>query len=106
VVRELLVKAFGSGLITTEPLKMGSGLMSEILLKLYAYRPSNILGTWDDGGTVLSFLATSKGSSTTARFTGFESNITHSWMEWPTRGVLENFLFDRIANDLGAPSAS
>jgi hypothetical protein len=55
-------------------------------------------------------LATSKGSSTTvritARFTGFESNVTHSWMEWPTRGVLENFLLDRIANDLGAPSAS
>jgi hypothetical protein len=99
-----------NGLITTEPLKMGSGLMSEILLKLYAHRPSNILGTWDDGRTVLSFLATSKGSSTTvhitARFTGFESNVTHSWMEWPTRGVLENFLLDRIANDLGAPSAS
>ena len=38
-----------NGLITTEPLKMGSGLMSEVLLKLYAHRPSNILGTWDDG---------------------------------------------------------
>ena len=32
--------------------------------------------------------------------------ITHSWMEWPTKGVLESFLLDRIANDLGAPSAS
>jgi hypothetical protein len=99
-----------NGLITTEPLKMGSGLMSEILLKLYAHRPSKFLGTWDDGRTVLSFLATSKGSSTTvritARFTGFESNVTHSWMEWPTRGVLENFLLDHIANDLGAPSVS
>ena len=49
-----------NGLITTEPLKMGSGLMSEILLKLYAHRPSKFLGTWDDGRTVLSFLATSK----------------------------------------------
>ena len=99
-----------NGLITTEPLKMSSGLMSETLLKLYARRPSNILGTWDDARTVLSFLATSKGSSTTvritARFTGFESSVTHSWMEWPTKGVLENFLLDRIANDLGAPSAS
>ena len=98
-----------NGLITTEPLKMGSGLMSEILLKLYAHRPSKFLGTWDDGRTVLSFLATSKGAWTTvritARFTGFENNLTHSWMEWPTRGVLENFLLDRIANDLGAPSA-
>ncbi len=99
-----------NGLITTEPLKMGSGLMSEILLKLYAQRPSNFLGTWDDGRIVLSFLATSKGSWTTvvitARFTGFENNIRHSWMEWPTKGVLENFLLDQMANDLGAPSAS
>src|SRR5215469_4152109 len=97
-----------NGLITTEPLKMSSGLMSETLLKLYARRPSNILGTWDDARTVLSFLATSKGSSTTvritARFTGFESSVTHSWMEWPTKGVLESFLLDRIANDLAAPS--
>jgi hypothetical protein len=63
-----------------------------------------------NGRIVLSFLATSKGSWTTvritARFTGFENNITHSWMEWPTKGVLENFLLDRIANDLGAPSAN
>jgi hypothetical protein len=99
-----------NGLITTEPVKMGSGLMSEILLKLYAHRPSKFLGTWDDGRTALSFLATSKGSWTTvritARFTGFEGNITHSWIEWPTKGVLENFLLDQIANDLGAPSAS
>ena len=99
-----------NGLITTEPLKLGSGLMSEILLKLYAHRPSNVVGTWDDARAVLSFSATSKGSSTTvritARFTGFESNVTHSWIEWPTKGVLENFLLDRIANDLEAPSAS
>jgi hypothetical protein len=99
-----------NGLITTGPLKMSSGLMSEILLKLYAHRPSNFLGTWDDGRAVLSFLVTAKRSSTTvritARFTGFESSVTHSWMEWPTRGVLENFLLDQIANDLGAPSTS
>ena len=99
-----------NGLITTGPLKLSSGLMSETLLKLYAHRPSNIVGRWDDGRTILSFLATSKGSSTTvritARFTGFENNVTHSWMEWPTRGVLENFLLDQIANDLGAPSTS
>jgi hypothetical protein len=99
-----------NGLITTGPLKMSSGLMSEILLKLYAHRPSNILGTWDDGRAVLSFLVTAKRSSTTvritARFTGFENSVTRSWMEWPTRGVLENFLLDQIANDLGAPSTS
>src|SRR6516162_8303086 len=96
-----------NGLITTGPLKMSSGLMSEILLKLYARRPSNILGTWDDARAVLSFLVTAKGSSTTvritARFTGFENNVTHSWMEWPTKGVLENVLLDRIAKDIGVP---
>ena len=96
-----------NGLITTGPLKLSSGLMSEILLKLYAHRPSNILGTWDEGRAVLSFLATAKGSSTTvritARFTGFENNVTHSWIEWSSKGVLENFLLDRIAKDIGIP---
>jgi hypothetical protein len=93
-----------NGLITTEPLKVGAGLMSEIVLKEYAHRPSNILGTWDAGRAVLSFFANSQGSSTTVRitahFTGFENNVTHSWMEWPTKGVLENVLLDRIAKDL------
>jgi hypothetical protein len=98
-----------NGLITTEPLKMGAGLMSEMVLKEYAHRPPNILGTWDAGRAVLSFFASSKGASTTVRitayFTGFENNVTHSWMEWPTKGVLENFLLDRIGKDLGVPSA-
>jgi hypothetical protein len=93
-----------SGLITTGPLKVGAGLMSEMVLKEYAHRPTNILGTWDEGRVVLSILAKSQGSSTTvqitAHFTGFENNITHSWIEWPTKGVLENVLLDRIAKDI------
>jgi hypothetical protein len=93
-----------NGLITTGPLKVGSGLMSEIVLKEYAHRPPNILGTWDAGRAVLSIFAKSLGSSTTVRitahFTGFENNVTHSWMVWPTKGVLENVLLDRIAKDL------
>jgi hypothetical protein len=32
-----------SGLITTGPLKMGAGLMSEMVPKEYAHRPTNIL---------------------------------------------------------------
>jgi hypothetical protein len=96
-----------SGLITTEPLNMGAGLMSEIVLKKYAHRPPNILGTWDAGRALLSIFANSKGSSTTLRitahFAGFEANVTHSWMEWPTRGVLENMLLDLIAKDIGVP---
>jgi hypothetical protein len=84
-----------------------AGLMSEILLKKYAYRPQNILGTWDAGKALLSFFANSQGSSTTvrisARFAGFESNVIRSWVEWPTKGVLENYLLDRIAEDLGVP---
>jgi hypothetical protein len=97
-----------NGLITTGPLRMGGGLMSEMVLKEYAHRPPNILGTWDAGRAVLSFSANSQGSSTTVRitahFTGFENNVTHSWMEWPTKGVLENVLLDRIAKDLGVPT--
>src|SRR6516164_7382224 len=94
-----------NGVITTGPLKVGTGLMSEIVLKEYAHRPQNILGTWDRGRAVLSISAQSQGSSTTVRitahFTGFENNVTHSWIEWPSKGVLENLLLDRIAKDLG-----
>ena len=94
-----------SGLITTGPLKVGAGLISEVVLKEYAHRPPNIVGTWDAGRAVLSIFANSQGSSTTVRitahFSGFENNVTHSWMEWPTKGVLENALLDRIAKDLG-----
>jgi hypothetical protein len=38
-----------SGLITTGPLKVGAGLMSEMVLKEYAHRPTNVLGTRDAG---------------------------------------------------------
>jgi len=93
-----------SGLITTGPLKVGTGLMSEMVLKEYAHRPTNILGTWDAGRAVLTILAKSQGSSTTVRitahFTGFENNVAHSWIEWPTKGALENVLLDRIAKDI------
>ena len=41
-----------SGLITTGPLKVGAGLMSEMVLKEYAHRPTNVLGTWDVGHSV------------------------------------------------------
>ena len=95
-----------SGLITTES-NASTGLMSEIVLKVFAHRPPNILGTWDAGRVLLTFSVNSQGSSTTVRitahFAGFETNVVHSWMEWPTRGVLENFLLDRIAQDLGVP---
>lgn len=95
-----------SGMITTESY-VGTGLMSEMVLKVYAHRPPNILGRWDAGRVLLSFFANSQGSSTTVRitahFAGFETNAIHSWMEWPSRGVLENFLLDRIAQDLGIP---
>ena len=98
-----------NGLITTEPLKVGAGLMSEMVLKKYAHRPTNVLGIWDAGRAVLSFFANSQGSSTTVRitahFAGFETNVIHSWMEWTTKGVLENELLDRIAKDLQVPTA-
>jgi hypothetical protein len=98
------------GLITTGRLRVGSGLMSEIVLKEYAQRPSNIVGTWDGGRAVLSIFAHSQGSFTTvqitARFAGFENNVTHSWMEWPSKGVLENVLLDHISKALESGSHS
>jgi hypothetical protein len=94
-----------NGLITTEPINVGKGLMSEMVLKEYAYRPPNILGRWDAGRAVLSIFVSSHGSSTTVRitahFVGFEGNVIQSWTEWPTRGVLENVLLDRVAKDVG-----
>jgi hypothetical protein len=51
-----------SGLITTGPLNVGTGLMSGMVLKEYAHRPSNILETWDAGRALLSFFANSQGS--------------------------------------------
>ena len=96
-----------NGSLTTGPIRVGTGLMAEIVLKEYAYRPPNILGTWDRGRAVLSISANPRGASTTVRITaqfwGFENNVTHSWIEWPTKGVLENLLLDRIAKDLGVP---
>jgi hypothetical protein len=97
------------GTITTGPLRTGSGLMSEVLLKEYAHRPRNIVGTWDAGRVVLSIFAKPQGSSTNvrivARFTGLETNVAHAWVEWPTKGVLENFLLDRIAKEIEAQTA-
>jgi len=43
-----------SGLNTTGPLNVSKGLMSEMVLKMYAHRPPNILGTWDAGRVLLS----------------------------------------------------
>jgi hypothetical protein len=63
-----------------------------------SFRDFVILGTWDAGRALLSFFANSRGSSTTVRitahFSGFENDVTHSWMEWPMKGVLENVLLD------------
>ena len=81
-----------SGLITTES-NASTGLMSEMVLKVYAHRPPNILGTWDAGRVLLTFFVNSQGSSTTVRitahFAGFETNVVHSWMEWPTSSYLQ-----------------
>ena len=90
-----------SGLITTEPFQVGSGLGITLnALQQYAYQPPNVLGTWGAGRGELSVLVTRAGEGTkvrvTARFSGFENNVSQAWMEWPSKGILENQLLDEI----------
>lgn len=89
-----------SGLLTTEDFSLGSGFTTQLTLQKYAHQPPNFLGTWGASRGSLTFFVTRKGEITnvrvTARFHGFEENVTKTWMEWPTNGVLENEMLDRI----------
>jgi hypothetical protein len=97
-----------SGLLSLEPVSISSSGFAQLGLEKYAYAPPNLLGTWSLGRALISVYAASAGKGTmvrvTAKFAGFEDNVTHEWMEWPTKGVLENTILDRIANDLGTHS--
>ncbi len=97
-----------SGLITTEPFAIGSGFLAQNALQQYAYQPPNLLGTWGAGRGELSILVMRKGEKTsvrvTGRFEGFENNVSHSWMAWPTKGVLENAILKRLGEMLGQSS--
>ena len=91
-----------------EPLNVGVGTMPVIALEKYAYQPTNFLGTWGAGRALLSIFVSFQGETTTVRitahFAGFENNVSNSWIEWPTRGVMENLLLDRIAKDISVAS--
>jgi hypothetical protein len=67
--------------------------------------PPNLVGTWNGGRAPISVYAAAVGKGTmvrvTAKFAGFEDNVSHEWMEWPTKGVLENEILNRIETDLG-----
>jgi hypothetical protein len=95
-----------SGLLTTEEFSIGSTGFTDIDLKNYAYQPPNLLGTWEGTRARLTFLVTPKGDRTnvrvTARFFGFDSVASKSWMEWPTKGVFENEMLDKIGRAVGA----
>lgn len=91
-----------SGLITTQPLTLASGLWdSEDKLKQYAYSPGIILGTYNNAQCSLTvFVSKSDETNTsvrvTARFQGFENNVTQSWQTWQSNGVMENQFLDKI----------
>jgi hypothetical protein len=95
-----------SGLITTEPFSIGSGFLTQNALQQYAYQPPNLLGTWGAAQGSLNVLVSRKGDKTvvraTARFAGFENNVSHAWMQWPTKGVLENQFLKDVAATLGS----
>lgn len=94
-----------SGLITTEEFSIGSGIFSEIELKKVAHPPPSLLATYSAARASVSVFVTRHGESTnvhvTARFAGFENNLSHSWLEWPTNGVLENRILDQIGERIG-----
>jgi hypothetical protein len=95
-----------SGLLTTEEFNVGSGILTPNSLKQFAYEPPSFLGTWSEGRGSVTFFVTRHGELTnvrvTGRFAGFENNATHSWMEWPTKGTLENSILDRIGQMVGS----
>ena len=94
-----------SGLLSTEEFAIGGGFMTQNALKQYAYEPPSFLGVWSEGRGSITFFVTRHGDVTnvrvTGRFAGFERNAAHAWMEWPTTGVMENRILDRIEQEVG-----
>ncbi|HEY1771287.1 MAG TPA: hypothetical protein VGG02_13630 [Chthoniobacterales bacterium] len=96
------------GEIVTQPFKLAHGELTENVLKRYAYPPPTALATWSDGRAVVTFdLMPHDGVTNVrarAKISGFENNIAQSWIDWPTRGTLEQLALTRIAQALAAPA--
>jgi hypothetical protein len=96
------------GEIVTQPFRLAHGDLAENVLQRYAYAPPTALATWSEARAVVTFDLTPHNGVTnvrvTAKISGFENNIARSWIDWPTRGTLEQLALTRIAQALAAPA--
>lgn len=94
-----------SGLITLEPVTLGSGILTPSQLRPYAYEPANLLGTWSDSRAIVSFYVSKQGKGTnvrvTAQISAFENNVTHTWQPWVSKGVIEQTFLNSTSEHLG-----
>jgi hypothetical protein len=95
------------GEIVTQPFRLAQGDLTENVLRRYAYAPPTALATWSEARGVVTFDLTPHNEVTNvrvrAKISGFENNIAQSWIDWPTRGTLEQLALTRIAQALAAP---
>jgi hypothetical protein len=96
-----------SGLITTQMMSFGGGFGGWQTLQRYAYEPRAFLATWTGGarGNLTFYVSSPDATKTTirvtARFEGFEDNVSKSWHPWQSNGVLENQYLDKISRAIG-----
>jgi hypothetical protein len=74
-------------------------------LKQYGVEPSIFLSIWYQNRARLSVYAKAQGETNTtvrvaAHFEGFEGNMTKNWYVWPSNGVLEQQIIERISSNL------
>lgn len=96
-----------SGLITSQMMSFGGGFGGYKTLQQYAYEPKAFLATYTGGarGSLTFFVNSNDGANTTvratARFEGFEDNVSKSWQPWQSNGALEQKYLNKIAAVLG-----
>lgn len=90
-------------------IEKGSGVLESQMVGVsrieeYGIKPSLFLPIWSQGRGRISVFVKQSESTTTVRikghFEGFESNVTQAWYVWPSTGVLEKELLDKIAAKL------
>jgi hypothetical protein len=94
-----------SGVLQSQMVNIGSGLMTETTLRRYGISPGVLLTTWSSARCSLSVFVKSVDEKHTsvrirAHLEGFEDNVTKSWQAWPSRAVLEQQLLNKISATL------
>ena len=90
-----------SGVLETQMVGLGNAA------KDYAFPPSVFLGVWGETRGRLSLYLKSAGETNTivrikGHFEGFEFNVTHNWHVWPSKGVLEQTIMEKIESNARA----